>query len=126
MPLDDDTRRCVALLVGATIIIVVYASMLAYASCFEKVAQHTSILRGQQWLDELCEGHPRRFKNEIRMSKYVFNRLSEVLQEDGRLKDTWYVTVQEQLAIFLHLAHQVLSNRTLQEHFQHSLDTISK
>jgi len=60
------------------------------------------------------------------MSKYIFNRLSEVLQEDGRLKDTWYVTVQEQLAIFLHFVHQALSNRALQEHFQCSLDTISK
>jgi len=105
MPLDDDTRRHVVLLVGATVIIVVYASMLAYVSCFEKVTQHTSILRGQQWLDKLCKGHPGRFKNEIRMSKYIFNRLSEVLQDDGRLKDTQYVTAQEQLAIFLHFVH---------------------
>jgi len=126
MPLDNDTRRCVALLVGATVIIVVYASMLAYASRFEKVAQHTSILRGQQWLDELHKGHPRRFKNKIGMSKYIFNRLSEVLQEDGGLKDTWYVTAQEQLAIFLHFAYQALSNCALQEHFQCSPDTISK
>jgi len=126
MPLDDDTRRRIALLVGTTVIIVVYASMLAYASHFEKVAQHTSILRGQQWLDELHEGHPGRFKNEMGMSKYIFNRLLEVLQEDGRLHDTRYVTAQEQLAIFLHFAHQALSNCALQERFQHSPDTISK
>ena len=126
MSLDDDTRRRVALLVGITVVIVGYAAVLAAASRFEKVAQHTSILRGQQWVDELREGHPGRFKNKMGMSKHVFDRLLEVLQEDGELNDTRYVSAQEQLAIFLHFAHQALSNRGLQERFQCSPDTISK
>ena len=93
------------LIIGAITIIAGYATMLAYTSCFEKVAQHTSALSRQQWVNELHEGHPGRFKIEMRMSKHVFDKLLEVLQEDSELKDTWYVSVQEQLAIFLHFVH---------------------
>ena len=126
MSLDDDTRRCVALIIGATTIMAGCATVLAYASRFEKVAQHTSTLSGQQWVDELRGGHPERFKNEMGMSKHVFNKLLKMLKEDGGLKDTRYVSAEEHLAIFLHFAHQALSNRGLQERFQRSGDTISK
>jgi len=123
---DDNTRRRVALLAGTAVIMAGYASALAYASRFEKVAQHTSALRGQQWVNELQGGHPERFKNEIGMGKHVFNKLLEVLEENGGLKDTRYVSAEEQLAIFLHFAHRASSNRALQERFQRSGDTISK
>ena len=126
MSLDENTRKRIALIVGAAAVIAGASTVLAYAARFEKTAQHTSVLRGQQWVDELLEGHPARFKNEMGMSKLVFNRLLEVLEEDGGLKDSRYVSSQEQLAIFLHFAHRALSNRGLQERFQRSADTISK
>ena len=99
MSLDKNTRKHIALIVGAAAVVTGASTVLAYASHFEKTAQHMSILRGQQWVDELLEGHPARFKNEMGMSKLVFNRLLEVLEEDGGLKDSWYVSSQEQLAI---------------------------
>jgi len=102
MSLDDDTRRHVALMAGITAILGGYAATIACASWFEKVPQHTSILSRQQWVDELCEGHAGRFKNELGMSKHVFEKLLELLKKDGGLKDT---SVEEQLAIFLHFAH---------------------
>ena len=113
MPLNDDTRRCIAIIAGATAVIAGASAVLAYASRFDKVPQHMSILSGQQWVDELCEGHPGRFRNEMGMSKCVFNNLLEVLKEDGGLKDTQYVSAEEHLAIFLHYAHRVLSNHRL-------------
>ena len=126
MSLDNDTRKHVALLAGMTVIMAGYASALAYASHFEKVMQYISILSGQQWVDKLRKGHPKRFKNEIGMRKHVFNKLLEVLKKDGGLEDTRYVSAEEQLAIFLHFAHRALSNHALQERFQRSGDTISK
>lgn len=126
MSLDDYTKRRLAVAVGATVAVAGAAAVSTYASHFEKVPQHTSILSGQQWVDELIEGHPGRFKNEMGMNKRVFNKLLEVLKEYGGLNDTRYVSAEEQLAIFLHFAHRALSNRGLQEHFQRSGDTISK
>jgi hypothetical protein len=114
------------MIVGATVVIAGASAALEYASRFAKVPQHTSILSGQQWVDELREGHPGRFKNEMGMSKHVFNNLLELLKEGGGLNDTRYVSAEEQLAIFLHFAHRALSNRGLQERFQRSGDTISK
>jgi uncharacterized protein YceK len=105
MSLDDNTRRRVALIIGAITIMAGCATVLAYASHFEKVTQHMSALSRQQWVDELRGGHPERFKNEMGMSKHVFNKLLKMLKEDGRLKDTQYVSTEEHLAIFLHFAH---------------------
>ena len=34
------------------------ASVMNYASCFNKTPQHTSKLTGQGWVDELLNGHP--------------------------------------------------------------------
>jgi hypothetical protein len=79
MPLDDDTRRHIAIIAGATAVIAGASDILAYASCFEKVLQHMSILSRQQWVNELHKGHPRRFRNEMGMSKHIFNNLLEVL-----------------------------------------------
>ncbi|SRR5260221_798875 len=126
MSLDDNTRRHIAVIVGATVVVAGASAVIAYASRFEKVPQHTSILSGQGWVDELCEGHPGRFKNEMGMSKRVFNNLLELLKKGGGLKDTRYVSAEEQLGIFLHFAHRALPNRGLQERFQRSGDTISK
>ena len=47
-------------------------AMLWYSSRFVKTPQHTSILSGQHWLDELLSGHDECFHNEIRMQKFVF------------------------------------------------------
>ena len=65
MPLNDDTRRRIAIIAGATAVIAGASAVLAYASRFDKVLQHMSILSGQQWVDELREGHPGRFRNEM-------------------------------------------------------------
>ena len=88
--------------------------------------QHTSILSGQHWLDELLGGHDGRFHNEIGMQKFVFRRLLTTLEMCTGLRGTQHVSAAEQVAIFLHFVCRGLSNRALQERFQHSGDTIMK
>ena len=99
---------------------------LLYLSRFNCVPVHTSRLTGQNWIDELWDGHDRRFYNEIGLRKHVFVKLVSVLERDAGIIHTQHVSIEEQVAIFLHYAHRGLSNRALQEQFQRSTDTITK
>ena len=87
---------------------------------------HTSVLSGQQWLDELLAEHHLWFYNELSMHKHVFCQLLTIFKADAGLHDTQYVLAEEQDAVFLHYVCRGLSNRALQEQFQHSGDTIRK
>ena len=116
-------------LAGVAAFIIVYSMiecMQIYASRFDKTPLHTSSLTGDQWIQELIDGHEERFYNEMGMRDTVFHQLLELLMREGGLRDTRYVTAREQLAIFLHYVCRGLSNRALQERFQRSADTISK
>ena len=108
------------------ILISVREAIALYASHFDKIPQHTSILSGQDWINELIAGHNGRFYNEMGMNKHVFQALLSTLQRETGLHSTRHISDAEQLAIFLHYAHRGLSNRALQERFQRSTDTISK
>ena len=97
-----------------------------YSTRFNRVPVHTSRLLGQQWLDELISGHPRRFHNEMGLHKHVFMKLIRVLGRDTGLAPTWHVLAEKQLAIFLYYVHQGLWNRAIQERFQRSANTVTK
>jgi hypothetical protein len=90
------------------------------------VPVHTSWLSGQQWVDELIDGHDRRFHNEMGLCKHVFTKLVSVLETDTGITHNQSVSAEEQVAIFLHYVHHELSNCALQEQFQRSADMITK
>ncbi|KAF8487496.1 hypothetical protein DFH94DRAFT_612231, partial [Russula ochroleuca] len=52
----------------------------------------TSILTGQLWLDELLQGHPKHFHEQMGMSWHIFRRLSHELQSYSGLKNSRHVT----------------------------------
>ncbi|XP_026429150.1 protein ALP1-like [Papaver somniferum] len=60
------------------------------------------------------------------MEKFVFLRLTHILRERELLRDRRWVTIEEQLAIFLLTIGHNEDNRILQERFQHSGETISR
>ena len=60
------------------------------------------------------------------MAKHVFWRLVQELQVFAGLGPSKYVSVREQLAIFMYISVSGNTNRQAQERFQHSGDTISK
>lgn len=70
-------------------------------------------------------GHPTSFRRMMGMSKYVFQRLVTALRGAG-LHATRYVSLEEQLGVFLRIAVTGLGNREMQERFQRSGETISK
>jgi hypothetical protein len=90
-----------------------------------KEPYHTSILSGYAWLQELLHGHPERIRTELGVHKEVFHALIRLLRSMGH-GDTRYVTLEEQLAIFLYISVTGLSIRHVGERFQRANGTISK
>jgi len=101
-------------------------SMSWYCERFIKHPVHTSMLSGEQWVEELLAGHDRRFFNELGMHKFVFRELLSTLEAGAGLRGTRHVSAAEQVAIFLHYARRGLSNRALQKRFQRSANTVTK
>ena len=124
------------------------ASVVGHAMEYiDQECMHTSILTGQMWLQELLEGqsdtvvyhradqllilqasigHPTRFRRQFGMERFVFRKLLRVLESRCGLCDTKHVQGEEQLAIFLCIAHTGMGNEEMRECFQRSGDTISK
>jgi hypothetical protein len=92
---------------------------------YMKEPYHTSILSGYAWLQELLHGHPERIRTELGVHKEVFHALVRELQSMGH-GNTRYVTLEEQLAIFLYTSVTGLSTRHVGERFQRANGTISK
>jgi hypothetical protein len=86
---------------------------------------HTSILNGEGWVVELLNGHPNHICCELGVSHHVFTKLVYKLQELG-YGNSKYVSLEEQLAIFLYMLVTGLTVRHVGEHFQWSNKTISR
>ena len=65
-----------------------------------KEPYHTSILSGYAWLQELLHGHSEHIRTELGVHKDVFHALIRELWSMGH-NDTRYMTLEEQLAIYL-------------------------
>jgi hypothetical protein len=121
--LEQRQRR---LMVVSLIYTVIAFAATLHLDLPDPIPMHTSILTGQLWLNELIQGHDRRFKDQLGMAKHVFFRLSFELQTCCGLRSTKYVTADEKLATFLHFARIGCGTRVLQERFQRSAETIQK
>ena len=86
---------------------------------------HISILTGEGWVLELLAGHPERICCELGMQHEVFIQLITELHTLGHT-NSWFVSLEEQLAIFLYCCVTGLIIRHVGEHFQRSNDTISQ
>ena len=86
---------------------------------------HTSILSGEAWVQELIHGHPRHIRTELGVQKRIFKELVFALHHIGH-RDSKYVTLEEQLAIFLYTCVTGLTSAHVGERFQRSGKTISQ
>jgi hypothetical protein len=89
-----------------------------------KEPYYTSILTGQAWVNELLHSHPKCICTALGMNKHVFRALLSELRGMGH-GDSKYITLEEQLAIFLYCCVTGLPIRHLEERFQHAPETIS-
>src|ERR1700691_2507417 len=91
-----------------------------------KTPMYDSALSREAWLQELLNGHPVCFHDNIGMSKHVFWKLVHELQMYAGLEDSKHVTKKEQLTIFLRLCRTGAVTCDIQKHFQRGPETISK
>lgn len=109
----------------AAVVNLIISAVTAYAQgLYDKQAYHTSILSGYAWVLELLAGHPERIRCELGVHLHVFEQLVDSLRKLG-YSDSRNVTLEEQLAIFLHASVTGLSIQHLGERFQRSNGTIS-
>ncbi|OAY69894.1 hypothetical protein ACMD2_17812 [Ananas comosus] len=75
---------------------------------------------------DILNGHPDKGYDHFRMTTTTFVTLRDMLVARGLIRGTRYMTVDEQLAIFLFGIGHGVANRVLAETFQHSGETISR
>jgi hypothetical protein len=87
---------------------------------------YSLLYQGYDWIWELSDPdtHPEHIHRSLGVQLHVFNKLLYVLRCAG-CTDSKYVTLEEQLGIFLHTCVTGLRTWHLCEIFQRSGDTIS-
>ena len=96
-----------------------------YLNRIERLPMHTSIRTGHQYMLELLNQHPDRMFNKIRMYRPCFEMLIQVLRQQTTLQNSRYLTLEEQVMIFVYVISQKATNRMAMEDWQHSGSTIS-
>jgi hypothetical protein len=95
-----------------------------------KQPKRTSPLGGAEYVDQLrviYDGHSERIQEVLCMPDHTFSSLVNWLEEHKCLRRSRKgVTVDQKLAIFLHIAAHGNSSRQAQERYQHSGETITR
>jgi hypothetical protein len=91
----------------------------------EREPYHTSILSGEAWVLELLTGHPERIRCELGVHREVFVELISELRALGH-SSSRFVSLEEQLAIFLYSCVTGLTVRHTGERFQRANETITR
>ncbi|KAL5580016.1 hypothetical protein UlMin_012458 [Ulmus minor] len=96
-----------------------------YVNRIQRMPMHTSIRTGHQYMMELINDHPDRLFNKIRMYRPCFEMLIQVLRQQTALQNSRFLTLEEQVMIFIYVISQKATNRMAMEDWQHSGSTIS-
>jgi hypothetical protein len=104
--------------------IILTATAVLVDLLFIREPYHTSILTGEGWVMELLSGHLNHICWELGVSHDVFAALILELQNMGH-DNSKYVSLEEQLSIFLYMCVTGVTIRHTGERFQRSNETIS-
>ncbi|XP_062103745.1 uncharacterized protein LOC133814850 [Humulus lupulus] len=109
-----------------------FGEILLYFACEEynqlylsKQPCRNSALSGHEYVMEVLHGHWSRCYDLFRMNKDVFKLFCGVLKEIFLLKNSRYLSVEEQVAMFLFVIGHNERHRVVAERFQHSISTTS-
>ena len=81
---------------------------------------------GHHFIHRMLTGHPKLCKEQLRLSSPIFISLANHLREQGMLKDSRGLRIEEQLGLSLYILAKEASNRDVAKRLQHSGQTISK
>ena len=111
--------------IAAIFIRLMMKEVLSYGtSPYNKTPYHMSALTGKMWVVEMLHGHLEQIWNELGAHKHVFLSLCSDWWWYWH-QDSKYVTLEEQLAIFLYTCITGLSIWHVSKWFQHAMDTTS-
>ncbi|XP_062094130.1 protein ALP1-like [Humulus lupulus] len=106
--------------------ILLYFACEAYNQLYlSKQPCRNSTLSGHEYVMEVLHGHWSRFYDLFRMNKDVFKLFCGVLKEKKLLKNSRYLSVEEQVAMFLFVIGHNEQHRVVVERFQHSISITS-
>ena len=125
LPIPPGIRRNIVQIVGLLVTIIIPKLIQVICALYVKQPYHTSILSGEGWVQELLNGHPGCIQCELGVTKDVFRQLIHELQAMSYTRSR-YVSIEEQLGIFLYMSVTGLTIRHVSERFQRSNSTISK
>jgi len=110
MPSDAQETLCQHIIAVAAYYVhaIGIAAVLYSLPHYWKQPYHTSVLTGEAWVKELIYGHPNQIWTELGMHLHAFTALKLELCLCG-LADSQYVTLWEQIAIFLYMCVTGLS-----------------
>jgi hypothetical protein len=91
----------------------------------QKKPIHTSILTGATYIHGTLTGHEVLCQRRFHMEREIFQALVQKLREKCQLEDGTYVSVEEQVGMFLYTISKNASNRTVQDRFERSGSTVS-
>lgn len=86
---------------------------------------HRNIQR-HEYLSRLYYGSDTSSISMIRMKRVTFFKLCDCLRERNLLHDTLNVTLEEQVAVFLHIVGHNVRNRVVGHNFMRSGETVSR
>ncbi|RWR85042.1 protein ALP1-like protein [Cinnamomum micranthum f. kanehirae] len=93
-----------------------------------RIARHAIRDKGEpgyEFVNKVLCGHPKRCYDLFRMEKHMFHGLCNTLKSRNLLHDSKFLSVEEQVAIFLMTIGHSMRNRMMADRFQHSGETIS-
>lgn len=80
----------------------------------------------RKFLHDMINGHPTQCHNMLRLWPEIFTKLCSDLQDMYGLRDTYNMSVKENVAIFLHMCGHNITQQTAMHTFGHSAETISR
>ena len=83
-----------------------------------------SMLRGYEYVNEILDGNPAHSIEILRMRKEVFMNLCTHLRNKGWLQNSYFVSVEEKVAMFLITMGHHHTNRVVKRRYCHSTHTI--
>jgi hypothetical protein len=125
MEYDEDEEDLV-IQAAVTAAIAISSALIDYSETYyDKTPYHDSALTGAAWVLELLTGHPKRIRRELGVNKHIFQALIISLG-NARYQPSKFVSLEEQLAIFLYTCITGLSLVHVCERFQRVVDIASK
>jgi len=123
--LDGEDEE-ILLLILCSCACVVMMWMTGRMEITQSIPRHIRDSERGLYLRRVIESSDINCRNVFRMDREVFFNLSSLLRSRGLLHDTQYVTVEEQLGLFLHTVGHNVRNRVHDVNFLRSGETISR